>query len=125
MSKLFEIYHPYSSNWWYTMTEFILNIQMYPEEPTEHHIYDVIIQNDIIYTHRVNKINKFIKNSTQYIIYSNDYSKYKPLLTATIYEDELFIKLTEIYCITFTGNEMDICLKKLQTSYDEYKKYLH
>jgi hypothetical protein len=131
MSRLFSIYHPYSfSGWtsfnsWCSIFELLFQIQMYPTKPINNeYVYNVFIKNNTLHSFRSSKIDKFIKNDTNYLLFSNEYDAYRPLLTVTLYEDTIWIQLTTRYSAYLSGLEMNECLTHLQQSYAEYKNNL-
>ena len=114
---LFTIYHPP-----YSICDHFFGIPMRPKPIDDNtYVYNVYIQNNIIHTYMSCKITVFLKNLTEYKIYSDDYSKDRPLLHVSIYDDIIQITLTTWYNTVYTKKgEMDHILRILQDAYNEY-----
>lgn len=122
-TTLFSIYHPYTTNWLYTIGELMFGLHLYPKTPINNNsVYPVYIENNILHTHRPCRISKFLKNNISYAIYSDEYRNGKDaIVKALIYDDSIEILLGDLHHATFSGDKMSNILLHLQTAYEQHK----
>ena len=120
---LFSIYNPYcSQNYCVLISAWLCGWLLFRFDMFNHSkkdTYNIFIKDGILYTHRKSVITKFLKSSSKYKIFTNDWNS-GPILEVKIYDHDVEIRFTHDYCFMLKGDKMKAFLEKLNNAYNEF-----